>query len=102
MFARSSPGRLIRQLEALITQQAAAASETVEAPAAAVSEGAAAPPAAGPLPAQQAEQLEQALSSGMNFLTGLFKIATGTDITLKDQKIEVDKATGEVTLRFKL
>jgi hypothetical protein len=53
-------------------------------------------------PAQQAEQLEQVLSSGMNFLAGLFKMANGTDIALKDQKIEVDKTTGEVTLKFKL
>jgi hypothetical protein len=29
-------------------------------------------------------------------------MTTGTDINLKDQKIEVDKATGEVRMSFKL
>lgn len=101
-FSTKGRSQFIRQLEALINQQEAAASEPVEAPAPAVSAGAAAPAASGPLPVQQAEQLEQVLSSGMTFLAGLFKMATGTDISLKDQKIEVDKATGEVTLRFKL
>jgi hypothetical protein len=59
-------------------------------------------PAAGPLPVQQAEQLEQVLTNGMNFLAGLFKISTGSDINLKDQKLEVDRQTGEVRLSFKL
>jgi superfamily II DNA/RNA helicase len=100
-FSTKGRSQFIRQLEALINQQEAAVPETVEAPAAAASTVAVVP-AATVLPAQQAEQLEQVLSSGMNFLAGLFKMATGTDIALKDQKIEVDKATGEVTLKFKL
>ncbi|MDR3123913.1 MAG: hypothetical protein LBU16_09080, partial [Treponema sp.] len=103
-FSTKGRSQFIRQLEALIKEQEAAASETVEAPVAAASAEAAAPAAAGVSPpaAQQAEQLEQVLANGMNFLAGLFKMATGTDINLKDQKIEIDKATGEVRLSFKM
>jgi superfamily II DNA/RNA helicase len=104
-FSTKGRSQFIRQLEALIKEQEAAASETVEAavaPAAATPAGAAVPAASGLPSAGQAGQLEEVLASGMNFLAGLFKMATGTDINLKDQKIEVDKATGEVRLSFKM
>jgi SNF2 family DNA or RNA helicase len=50
----------------------------------------------------QAEQMEQVLNNGMQFLAGLMQMATGKNIAMEDQKIEVNKETGEVTLKFKL
>jgi hypothetical protein len=42
------------------------------------------------------------LNNGMQFLAGLFKMSTGKDIGIENQKIEVNKETGEVTMKFKL
>lgn len=50
----------------------------------------------------QAEAMEKVMNQGMQFLTGLFKMATGKDTGLEDQRIEVDKQTGEIVMRFKL
>jgi SNF2 family DNA or RNA helicase len=47
-------------------------------------------------------EMEQVLNQGMGFIAGIFKMATGKDIGLENQKIEVDKTTGEVTMKFKL
>jgi hypothetical protein len=55
-----------------------------------------------PLAAAQAEQLEQVLASGMSFLAGIFKMSTGADLAPGDQKIEVDRKTGEVRLSFRI
>lgn len=52
--------------------------------------------------AQQAESMEKVMNQGMEFLAGLFKIATGKDIGIQNQKIEIDKQTGEIVMRFKL
>lgn len=52
--------------------------------------------------ARNVEQMEDVLNSGMQFLSGMFKMATGKDMGTGDQKIEVDKETGEVVMRFKL
>jgi hypothetical protein len=41
-------------------------------------------------------------TQGMEFLSGLFKMATGKDAGLQGQKIEIDKNTGEVVMRFKI
>jgi SNF2 family DNA or RNA helicase len=102
-FSTKGRSQFVRQLEALINEQEAAVSEIVEAPIAAIPAGSATAPAASGLPsAGQAGQLEEVLANGMNFLAGLFKMATGSDINLKDQKIEIDKATGEVRLSFKM
>ncbi|MDR0401989.1 MAG: hypothetical protein LBH35_00200, partial [Treponema sp.] len=103
-FSTKGRSQFIRQLEAMINQQEAASGPEAFAasPAEAVPTEAVSKSAAGPLPVQQAEQLEQVLSNGMNFLTGIFKMAAGVDINLKDQKIEVDKTTGEVRLSFKI
>ena len=49
-----------------------------------------------------AEDLEQVMNNGMQFLSGLFKMATGKEMGMEDQKIEVNKETGEVTMKFKL
>ncbi|MCF8360984.1 MAG: DEAD/DEAH box helicase [Prolixibacteraceae bacterium] len=48
------------------------------------------------------EQMEEVMNSGMQFLSGLFKMSTGKDMGFEDQKIEVNKETGEVTMKFKL
>lgn len=50
----------------------------------------------------QAEAMEKVMNQGIEFLTGLFKIVTGKDTGLENQRIEVDKQTGEVVMRFKL
>ncbi|MDA3928366.1 MAG: DEAD/DEAH box helicase [Prolixibacteraceae bacterium] len=50
----------------------------------------------------KAEEIEQVMNNGMQFLAGLFKMSTGKDINIEDQKIEVNKETGEVTMKFKL
>jgi SNF2 family DNA or RNA helicase len=92
-FSTKGRSQFIRQLEALIAQQ----EQPAETPAAL----AVADPK-GPSAEKQAEQLEQVLSNGMSFLSGLFKMATGSDFNFKDQKIEVDKQTGEVRLSFKM
>jgi SNF2 family DNA or RNA helicase len=59
-------------------------------------------PATSPPPQQQTAELEQVMNNGMQFLAGLFKMATGQDFNLQNQKMEIDKETGEVVLRFKL
>ena len=50
----------------------------------------------------QAAELETVMNSGMQFLAGLFKMTTGKDMSITGQKIEVNKETGEVTMKFKL
>lgn len=53
-------------------------------------------------PLDKTEELAQVMNSGMQFLSGLFKMSTGKDIGMEDQKIEINKETGEVTMKFKL
>jgi len=50
----------------------------------------------------QAEELENVMNNGLQFLSGLFKMSTGKDAGFENQKIEVNKETGEVTMKFKL
>ena len=50
----------------------------------------------------QAEAMEKIMNQGMEFLTSLFKTINGKDTALENQRIEVDKKTGEVVFRFKL
>jgi SNF2 family DNA or RNA helicase len=52
--------------------------------------------------APQPEEIEQVMTNGLQFLAGLFKISTGKDIGMEGQKIEVNRETGEVTMKFKL
>lgn len=119
-FSTKGRSQFIRQLEELVSQQepepqvltAESAMETAEVPVPAVASPAqpSLPPehaAQLPAPASQAVQkqtaeLEQVLNNGMQFLAGLFKMSTGTDFNFKDQKIEIDPATGEVLMRFKI
>ena len=46
--------------------------------------------------------MEQVMSSGMQFLAGLFKMSTGKELGLGNQQIRVNRETGEVTMTFKL
>ena len=57
---------------------------------------------AEPKPRTKAEELEEVMNNGMQFLSGLFKMSTGKDMGSENQKIEIDKETGEVVMRFKL
>lgn len=50
----------------------------------------------------QTAEIEQVMNSGLQFLSGLFKMSTGKDMGLENQSIEVNKNTGEVTMKFKL
>ncbi len=52
--------------------------------------------------APQIEEVEAVMNNGMQFLAGLFRMSTGKDIGIENQKIEVNKETGEVTMKFKL
>lgn len=52
--------------------------------------------------AVQAKELEAVMNNGIQFLSGLFKMTTGKEMGMSDQKIEVNKETGEVTMKFKL
>ncbi|MEM8908099.1 MAG: hypothetical protein AAGD05_09665, partial [Bacteroidota bacterium] len=47
-------------------------------------------------------QMETVMNQGMNFLAGLYKLSTGQDMGAEDQKVEIDRETGEVVMRFKL
>ena len=54
---------------------------------------------------QPTEKMEAVLNSGMQFIGGLLEMATGQKISAKDddgRMVRIDKATGEVTLKFKL
>jgi len=59
-------------------------------------------PATESKPVTKIEEMEQVMNSGMQFLSGLFKMSTGKDVGFENQKIEVNKETGEVVMRFKL
>jgi SNF2 family DNA or RNA helicase len=48
------------------------------------------------------EEMEKVMNFGMGFIGGIFKMATGKDLGTENQKIEINRETGEVTLRFKL
>ncbi|MDP4681172.1 MAG: DEAD/DEAH box helicase, partial [Cyclobacteriaceae bacterium] len=51
---------------------------------------------------QKAQELEQVMNNGMQFLAGMFKMSTGKDMGMEGQSIVVDKDTGEVTMKFKI
>lgn len=46
--------------------------------------------------------MEKVMNQGMEFLSGMFKMATGKDLGFEGRKIEIDKETGEVVMRFKM
>ncbi|MCL2880479.1 MAG: DEAD/DEAH box helicase [Treponema sp.] len=47
-------------------------------------------------------EMEQVMASGMQFLAGLYKMSTGKELGLENQKIKINKETGEVSFVFKL
>lgn len=53
-------------------------------------------------PTVKTEEIETVMNSGMQFLAGLFKMSTGKDMGIENQKIEVNRETGEVIMKFKL
>ena len=55
-----------------------------------------------PHPKEKMKEMEVVMNQGMNFLSGLFKMATGKSLGAEGQKIEIDPETGEVVMRFKL
>ncbi|MGA1870528.1 MAG: SNF2-related protein [bacterium] len=51
---------------------------------------------------QGVKELEHVMNQGMNFLSGLFKMATGKELSSSAQGIEINRETGEVTMKFKM
>lgn len=51
---------------------------------------------------EKAQEVEQVMNNGMQFLAGLFKMSTGKDLGISGQSVEINKETGEVVMRFKL
>lgn len=51
---------------------------------------------------QKMEEMEVVMNKGMEFLSGLLKMSTGQELNSQGNKIEIDKKTGEVVMRFKL
>ena len=52
--------------------------------------------------AEKFKEMEDVMNHGLDFLSGLYKMSTGKEIKKSDQKIEIDRQTGEVVMRFKL
>jgi len=48
------------------------------------------------------EEMETVMNKGIEFLAGMFKMATGNELKSDNNKIEIDKGTGEVVMRFKI
>jgi len=49
------------------------------------------------------KEMETVMTKGMEFLTGIFKMSTGKEISTEGKpKVEIDKKTGEVSIKFKL
>jgi len=54
-------------------------------------------------PTPNYEEMEAVMTKGMEFLTGIFKMSTGTELQSEGKpKVEIDKTTGEVSIKFKL
>ncbi len=51
---------------------------------------------------EQMQTMETVMNQGMEFLSGMFKMATGKDLGFEGKKMEIDKATGEIVMRFKM
>jgi hypothetical protein len=46
--------------------------------------------------------MEKVMQNGINFLAGLYQLATGKSMAPGEQKISLDLQTGEVVMRFKI
>ncbi len=53
-------------------------------------------------PVPELREIESTLNQGIQFLSGIFKMATGKELITEGKGITVNKETGEVTLKFKL
>jgi hypothetical protein len=53
-------------------------------------------------PVPEPEEIETTLNQGMQFLNGIFKMATGKELMTEGKSITVNRETGEVTMKFKL
>lgn len=51
---------------------------------------------------EQVQTMENVMNHGMDFLAGMFKMATGKDIGFEGKNMEIDNETGEIVLRFKM
>lgn len=60
------------------------------------------PEQSAPQNGQDAETMQRVMNQGLEFLSGMMKMATGKDVGLEGQKIEIDQETGEMVMRFKL
>ena len=47
-------------------------------------------------------ETEEVMNSGMQFLAGMFRMATGKEIIMEGKAVEVDRETGEVVMRFRI
>jgi SNF2 family DNA or RNA helicase len=112
-FSASGKAQFLQQLEAIMEgfiQEGNATPEDIQQPEPAaetlqtvlMEEAVAAAPEMHAEEGQQHEALEKVMNHGMEFLAGLFKMSTGQDLNTDNQKIEVDRKTGEVVMRFKL
>lgn len=100
MFAREASGTGPEERE-----DRDAAGAAVDAAGAASSQAAGASGSANALAGQPPERIEAVLNSGMAFLTGLMEMATGQKVAVpegRENMIAIDRATGEVTLKFRL
>ena len=48
------------------------------------------------------EEMKTVMHSGMNFLAGMYKMSTGKEIGIDDQKLDINTETGEITMKFKI
>ena len=53
-------------------------------------------------PVSEPQEIETTLNQGMQFLNGIFKMATGKELITEGKGITVNRETGEVTMKFKL
>ena len=51
---------------------------------------------------EKIQTMETVMNQGMDFLAGMFKMATGKDLGFEGKKMEIDKETGEIIMRFKM
>jgi SNF2 family DNA or RNA helicase len=54
------------------------------------------------LDASRLQEMEEVMQHGMGFLAGLYKLSTGKDLDVQGKRIEINRETGEVVMRFKL
>ncbi|MCF6222654.1 MAG: DEAD/DEAH box helicase [Flavobacteriaceae bacterium] len=48
------------------------------------------------------EEMKEVMSHGMSFLAGMYKMSTGKEIGIENQKVEVNQETGELVMKFKI